>query len=92
MIVVPLSWLLPDTARMVALAHPTTISAATDAPVETASITNRSLSTFNTYDMDGGICIAAALNALVLNDRPVNNHQVATFHGSRGGGRKNICK
>lgn len=78
----------PDTARMVALARPTTIEAAMEAASETVSITSRSFPSFTNYDMDGDIRMAAALDSLSLDDSSCYNPHVAAVQPSRGRGRR----
>ncbi|KAK5960496.1 uncharacterized protein PWA37_001918 [Arxiozyma heterogenica] len=81
--------LTPDTARMVALARPTTVDAAMEAASETVSITNRSFPTFTTYDMDGDIHMTAALNPVPMDSTTDHHPQVAAVYRSHGrGGRK----
>ena len=77
--------LQPETARIVALMHPSDVNAAMDAAVETVSITNRALPTTGIVDYEGDIQMAAAMNGLNLNHGTYDSHQVAAFH--RGGGR-----
>lgn len=81
--------LTPDTARMVALARPTTIEAAMEAASKTVSITSRSFPSFINYDMDGDIPMAAAMNPSSLNDLSDSGIPVAAVHQSRGRGRRN---
>ncbi|KAK5780105.1 hypothetical protein RI543_002647 [Arxiozyma heterogenica] len=78
-----------STARMVALARPTTVDAAMEAASETVSITNRSFPTFTTYDMDGDIHMTAALNPVPMDSTTDHHPQVAAVYRSHGrGGRK----
>ena len=80
--------LTPDTARMVALARPTTIEAAMEAASETVSITNRAFPSFTNYDMDGDIRMAAALDPVYLDDSSRSNSHVAAIQPSRGRRRR----